>query len=132
MLDNLYITYYYYIQFSKCFWIFTTESFTYLRLHNRKLLQTDRNQFLIFCFSFWWTKYPYPLSSITSQQLQIGNILTYFLLLSCSNNNNRKPSASITISFFTNNFYFWKIDVSNIINKSIRFETNKCTLETCL
>ena len=51
MLDNLYITYYYYIQFSKCFWIFTTESFTYLRLHNRKLLQTDRN-FLIFVSAF--------------------------------------------------------------------------------
>ena len=69
---------------------------------------------------------------VALQELQIGNILTYFLLQSCSNNNNRKPSASITISFFTNNFYFWKIDVSNIINKSIRFETNKCTLGTCL
>ena len=106
----------------------TVTNFVFVSAFDGRRLETSQP-------NVWWIE-PLALPSLQYHvallPLQIGNILTYFLLQSCSNNNNRKPSASITISFFTNNFYFWKIDVSNIINKSIRFETNKWTLGTCL
>ena len=65
-----------------------------------------------------------------SVKVQIGSILTYFLLKECSNNDyieGKNTIASISTSLpLPRIFIFIKIDVSNVINKSITVETNKC------
>ena len=65
-----------------------------------------------------------------SGKVQIGSILTYFLLKECSNNDyieGKNTIASISTSLpLPGIFIFHKIDVSNVINKSITVETNKC------